>query len=103
MKIIKEIVENINDEIEGAEHYATLGTKYKDDDKILADNYVKMAEAELTHVNSLHDQVVRIIKAWQAKGNETPPAMAAIWDWQHGMQVDKVARIKTLIQMYYGK
>lgn len=103
MKIIKEIVENINDEIEGAEHYAMLGTKYKDDDKILADNYVKMAEAELTHVNSLHDQVVRIIKAWQAKGNETPPAMAAVYEYTHQNQIDKVARIKVLIQMYYGK
>lgn len=103
MKVIKEIVEQINEEISGAEHYAKMATQYKDEDKILADTYAKLAEVELTHVDSLHTQVVRIIKAWQAKGEEVPTGMKAVWDFVHENQVDKVARIKILLNMYYGR
>lgn len=100
MKIIKMLVEQIEDEACGAEEYAKLAMQYKEEDKLLADNYAKMAEVELQHVDLLHAQVVRIIKAWQAKGNETPPAMAAVYDYVHKNQIDKVARIKFLLNLY---
>lgn len=100
MKIIKELVENINEEVEGAEHYAKLATKYKDEDKVLADNYAKMAEAELTHVDSLHTQVVRIIKDWKGKGEQVPPAMQVLYDWEHERQIEKVRDIKILMSLY---
>lgn len=103
MKVIKEIVEQINEEISGAEHYAKMATQYKEEDKVLADTYAKLAEVELTHVDSLHAQVVRIIKAWQSKGEVAPAGMEIVWDWVHQNQVDKVSRIKVLLNMYYGK
>lgn len=103
MKVIKEIVEQINEEISGAEEYSKYATQYKDEDKALADTYAKLAEVELTHVDSLHAQVVRIIKAWQSKGEQVPSAMQAVWDWVHQNQVDKVARIKVLLNIYYGR
>lgn len=103
MKIIKMLSEQIMDESNSAEDYAKLAIQYKDEDKVLADNYAKMAEVELQHVDALHTQVVRIIKAWQAKGNETPPAMDVIYQWQHEMQIDHVARVRTLLNMYAGK
>lgn len=103
MKIIKMLVEQIEDEACGAEEYAKLAVQYKDEDKILADNYARMAEVELQHVDLLHAQVVRIIKAWQAKGNETPPAMQAIYDWEHQKSIDHIARVKTMLAMYAGK
>ena len=77
MKIIKNIVEDIEEEVEGAEHYALLATQYKDTDKPLADGYENMAVQELAHVDALHTNVVRIIKDYKAKGNEAPPAMQA--------------------------
>lgn len=43
MKQIKQIVEDIKEEMEGAEHYAKLATQYKDSDKQLADTYAKLA------------------------------------------------------------
>lgn len=36
MKVIKCLVEDINEELEGAEHYAKLATQYKDEDRELA-------------------------------------------------------------------
>ena len=103
MKLIKTIVEDIKEELEGAEHYAKLATQYKDEDKALAENYAKMAEAELGHVNALHAQVVRIIKDWKAtNGKEVPAAMQAVWDWEHEQMIDKAAGIKMLLSMYRG-
>ena len=101
MKVIKTIVENIEEETDGAENYAKLATQYKETDKMLADVYAKLAAVELDHVNLLHDQVVRIIKEWKAKTEEEPPAsMQAIWEYEHERSIDKVAKIKALLEMY---
>lgn len=101
MKIIKGLVEDINEETEGAEHYAKLATQYKVDDRALADTYAKLAAVELDHVNLLHDQVVRIIKDWKAtSGKEVPVSMQAVWDYEHQRSIDKVAKIKALLEIY---
>lgn len=101
MKIIKNLVEDINEELEGAEHYAKLATQYKTDDRALADVYAKLSGVELDHVNALHEQAVRIIKNWKAtSGKEVPASMQAVWDWEHGKSVDTAARIKTMLSMY---
>lgn len=103
MKLIKTLVEDIKEELEGAEHYAKLATQYKDEDKALAENYAKMAEAELGHVNALHAQGVRIIKDWKATNGKEPPAsMSAIWDYEHNNMIEKIAQIKMLLSMYRG-
>lgn len=103
MKIIKNLVEDINEELEGAEHYAKLATQYKEDDRELSDTYAKLANVELDHVNALHGQVVRIIKEWKAtSGKEVPAPMQAVWDWEHNKSMDTAARIKTMLDMYKG-
>ena len=103
MKIIKHLVEENEEELDGAEHYAEKATKYKDEDRELADVYAKLANVELDHVNTLHSQVVRIIKEWKAKSGEEPPAaMMAVWDYEHGRATDKAAKVKTLLDMYKG-
>lgn len=103
MKIIKCLVEDIQDELEGAEHYAKLATQHRDDDRELAEVYYRLANTELEHVNTLHSQVVRIIKEWKAtSGEETPASMQAVWDWEHDKMLDTTARIKTMLAMYKG-
>lgn len=101
MKIIKNLVDDIREEMEGAEHYAKQATQHKDDDRTLADVYAKLAGVELEHVNALHGQVVRIIKEWKTtSGKETPAAMQAVWDWEHEKMVDTIARIKSMLEIY---
>lgn len=103
MKIIKMLSEQILDEAEGAAQYAKLAIQYKDEDKVLADNYAKMAEVELQHVDLLHAQAVRIIKAWEAKGNTAPPEMSVIWQWEHSKAIDNIARVRVMLNMYAGR
>lgn len=100
MKNIKVIVENIHEELEGAEHYAKLATQYRDTDRALADTYATMSTQELSHVDALHTQAVRLIKEYRSAGNEPPTAMQAVWDYEHGIFIDKTAKVKTLLSMY---
>lgn len=100
MKIIKSLVDDIQEEMIGAEHYAKLANQYKDSDKVLAETYAKLADVELSHVDTLHTQVVRIIKDWQAKGNEVPKEMAVIYDWEHTKQIERIKEIKILLSIY---
>lgn len=100
MKVIKEIVEMIEDEACSAEQYAKKAMQYKDEDKALADTFAKLAETELQHVDLLHAQVVRIIKAWEAKGNETPHDMEIIYQWRHDKEIQKIKEIKILLSLY---
>lgn len=100
MKKIAEIVESIHDETSGAEEYAKKATRYKMDDKALADSYAAMAAQELEHVDKLHSQAVRIINAQKTSGKEVPEAMQMVWDWEHEKIVDTVARIKAILEMY---
>lgn len=100
MKQIKTIVKDIKEELQGASHYAKLAAQYKDTDKALADTYYTMANQELSHIDMLHNQAVRMIKAYQATGKEVPVAMQAVWDWEHENQVDDTARIRALLDAY---
>lgn len=100
MKVIKTIAEDIREELDGAKHYAKLATQYKDSDRVLADAYYNMAVQELGHVDVLHGQAVRLIKAHQATGAETPAGMQAVYDWEHQHQIDMVAHIKMLLEQY---
>ena len=99
MKEIKHIVENIREELEGAEKYAKVAAKMKAEDATNASVYAEMARQELGHVDNLHKMAVRAIEKQKAAGVTPPASMQAVWDWEHGMMMDKVAHIKTLLSM----
>lgn len=99
MKIIKQIVEDMKEELDSAEHYAKKYAELKDSNRECAEKYQKMAQDELRHVDMLHEMAVKEIKAEMAKGVVTPPAMQAVWDWEHEKMIDKTARIKVLLNM----
>ena len=99
MREIKHIVENIREELEGAEKYAKIAAKMKTDDSTSASVYAEMARQELGHVDNLHKMAVRAIEKQKAAGVVVPPAMQAVWDWEHGNMVEKASQIKMLLAM----
>lgn len=100
MKVIKKLVENISDILDLADRYAMCAMKNKDDDKNLAAAYAKLAEDELSHADILHKQIVRIITEYKTGGSEVPPAMQAVYDWEHEKMIDHATRVKTLLELY---
>lgn len=100
MKIIKHLIEDMNEEMEGAEHYAKKALEYKEDDRDLADLYAKLSTVEKGHADLIHEQIVRKIKAKNAEGVTTPAPMQAVYDWEHEKAIDGAARLKVLQDMY---
>ena len=99
MKEIKHIVENIREELEGAEKYAMIAAKIKADNPTDASVYADMARQELNHVDNLHKMAVRAIDRKKAEGNIVPAPMQAVWNWEHEKMMEEVAHIKTLLSM----
>lgn len=99
MKEIKHIVENIREELEGAEKYAKIAAKMKPENSSDASVYAEMARQELGHIENLHKMAVRAIDRQKAAGVVPPASMQAVWDWEHANMMDKVAKIKMLLAM----
>ena len=97
MKEIKWLVENIREELEDAEKYAKAAAKYKEEDREMSNTLYTLANEELGHMDKLHAQAVRIIRAYKAAGHEAPAAMQAIWDWEHDKVIEHTAKIRALL------
>ena len=97
---IKELSDNIKDEIDDAGKYIDLALRCKEGDKTLADTYCKLAEEELGHMDILHKQVVRIIDQYKATNGPTPPAMQAKYDVLHELYVNEANQVKIKIRLY---
>lgn len=100
MKIIKELIENIDDELMDAEKYIKYAYETKDDYPELSATYFKLSKEEMVHMQTLHGQVVKIIEAYKAT-NEVPASMKAVYDYLHERQVEWSERIE-LKQKNYG-
>jgi hypothetical protein len=100
MKLIKELSEMIEEEVEGACDYAKDALKYKESDPILAKTFYDLAGVELQHVSLLHDQVTRIIEQHRREHGEPPVAMQAVYDYLHSRQIEKVNKVRNYLAMF---
>ena len=100
MKIIQQLSEMIEEEIEGACEYAKEAVKHKEDDPMLAKTFYDIAGMELQHVTMLHDQVTRIIENHRREHGEPPAAMMAVYEYLHNKQIEKVGKVKNYLAMY---
>ena len=100
MKIIKDLVDHIKDEIADAQHYAEDYVEKKvDGESQMASKYKEMANDELKHAGYLHDYVVEQIKKIQNAGVKPPAEMLEKWNVDHREYIDKVAWIKQMLTL----
>lgn len=100
MIVIKELIEKMDDELNGASSYIDMAHKYRDKDKVLADMFYMKSLEEFKHHDDLHTQVSRIIQAYRAKNGEPPKEMQAVYDWEHQKAIEKAKDIKLRQEMY---
>ena len=100
MKIIKEISEQIEEEVEGALWYAKQAVMISHDHPGLAKTLHTIAEEELHHVDMLHGEVVKLIDAHRREQGEPPASMMAVYEYLHKKQIDKVAEVKAVLEQF---
>ena len=100
MTIIKKISEMIEDELEGAEHYAKCALKYRDENPTLAKTMYDIATDEMRHVDLLHGEVVRLIEGYRKKSGEPPAAMMAVYEYLHEKQIEESNEVKMYLAQY---
>ena len=100
MKIIAQIVDFIDDELDGAEDYAECAIEYKSDHPKLAAKLHELAEAEMGHVKILHSEVVRLIEDYRSTNGEPPKEMLAVYNFEHKKQINRAAIIRQMIEEF---
>lgn len=100
MKMIKKIIDQIYDELEGAEEYIECAMKEKNDHPNIANMYYEMSLMEMSHVDKLHSAVVTLINEVKAKGEEPPAHMMAIYEYEHEKIMEEATEIKVMQEMY---
>lgn len=100
MTLIKKIADMIEEELEGAEHYAKCAVKYKDEHPTLAKTFYDISTDEMRHVGLLHGEVVAIIEEHRRTHGEPPASMLAIWDYLHEKHIEKSNEVRMLQSQY---
>lgn len=98
MKKIQELIDWIDDELDGAKCYAEKYIYYKAKGNQWYSKFHTMAEDELKHADLIHqlaveeiDEISNVFKA--------PAEMQKAWDESHVKYVDKAAWIKQMLSM----
>lgn len=100
MKIIKELSEMIEEELEGAEEYAKNALMLKEENPSLAKTFYDISLDEVKHINLLHDEVKKLIEAHRREKGDPPVAMMAVYEFLHEKHLDKAAKIKLMQAQY---
>ena len=99
MKRIQDLVDKIDDEIEGAKCYAEEYLTYKaKGNGTWAGRYKAMAEDELKHAMYIHDRAMEEINEL-SKAFTPPVEMQQKWDEAHKGYVERVAWVKMMLAM----
>ncbi len=96
MRMIKEMVEHIDEEIKGAKEYAEKFIEHKAIGDPRASVYRQMAMDELHHAERIHEFAVQDIEKISAV---SPPSveMEERWKHEHKKYVEEVAKIKMIL------
>ena len=99
MRMIKDLIDHLDEEIEGAKEYAEKYVELKAKGNMQrANKYKEMANDELKHTNYIHEMAVQEIE--ELKKVYTAPAdMQDKWDKAHKEYVERVAWIKQMLTL----
>lgn len=100
MRLIAELSEMIEDELEGAEEYIEEAIKLKDTYPSVAKVLYDISTQEMNHVDMLHGEVVDLITEYRKTNGEPPKAMQAVYDHLHEKHIKKANKVKVYQAQY---
>ena len=99
MRVIANLSDQIDEELNDAEKYINCANKVKDEFPTLSETYFKLAQEEMKHVNLLHEEVVKIINNVR-KEKEVPAGMMTVYEYLHEKHIRKASEIKFKIDSF---
>ena len=102
MKIIRKLAEMISEEIEDACKYVDCALMHKEENPQLAETFFRLSLDEMSHMQQLHDQSVRIIDEYKRQKGEPPAAMMAVYEYLHGQHIERAGAVKAKQMLYKG-
>ena len=100
MKLIEELIELIDDEINDVRKYAKMAAEVKSEHPVLAQTLYTISAQEASHKDALHSEVVKIIEEYRAKNGEPPASMLAVYDYLHKKHIEKMAEARRYQEAY---
>ena len=100
MTIIKELQEQIDEELRDSEKYIRCALKKRDEDKNVADTYYLLSQEEMAHAEKLHKLVVDKIEEYKRTEGEPPAEMMFLYNYLHEREIEKMKDIKVMWSLY---
>lgn len=102
MKIIKELSEMIEEELDGAEEYAREAVKLRDTHPSLAKVFYEISTEEMRHVDMLHTEVAHLIEAHRKEHGAPPVLMMEVYEFLHGRHIEKAKEVRMYLAEFRG-
>lgn len=96
MERLKELLEEIWEEYEGAAHYSKKAAEWEEKDAAAASTYHEMAKQEMTHAQNLYDMAERCVQ--KHMGDPNGHDWTIIWDWEKGKLMDRRMKVKNMLE-----
>lgn len=103
MKLIRELEELIEEEINDIKKYAKMAAEVKDEYPMLAHTLYTISTQEASHQASLHSEVVSIIEDYRKKNGDPPAAMMAVYEYVHKKHIEKMAEARRYQEEYQNR
>ena len=87
MELIRQLAEQMEDEICDSKHYAKWAVEVKDKYPELAETLYTISLQEEKHMQMLHDETEKIISVLKQKNVSISPDMLAIYEYLHKRQI----------------
>lgn len=100
MKLIKELEELIEEEINDVRKYAKMAAALKDENPSLAQVLYTISTQEDSHQASIHSEVVKIINEYKRTKGEPPAAMMAVYEFMHKRHIENIADARRYQDLY---
>ena len=106
MKLIKEITEHIEEEMDGICSYIKFANEVKGHNEHVFDILMTVIPQEIKHVEIWHDAAMREINkikdTFLSQGKEIPSYMLELWNEEHNDYIEEMAKMRYQLEMLKG-